>query len=212
MSITLFDNASQDDMTELQTYAEAMGIPMVQSGFTTQTELNSHGEILSRFVLEHPRGTHYLFLDADVCFVQQDTLHVMLEELEESDGAFGIGARMARWGGVVEIPQEYRDRLYGSRLHPCCALVKNTELFRRVVKKIGLSGVKYCWARGEEYLDTFELMTKVFKTHGLRHVLSSKMVIHFFSVSYDQDATDVVELKEKRRDELLREYRRAGAS
>jgi len=33
------------------------------------------------------------------------------------------------------------------------------------------------------------------------------MVIHFFSVSYDWNAEDVVELKERRRDELLREFR-----
>jgi hypothetical protein len=33
------------------------------------------------------------------------------------------------------------------------------------------------------------------------------MVIHFFSVSYDWNVEDVVELKERRRDELLSEFR-----
>ena len=207
LSITVFDNASEADATGLRAYAEEMGVPIVQTGLTTETDNNSHGEILRRFVLEHPDCTHYLFLDADACFVQDDTIDVMLEELEACDDAFGIGARLADWGGEQEIAEEYQEELYYCRLHPFCALVKNTDVFRRVVDEIGLSCVKYLWAKGDEYLDTFKLMTRVMRTHGLRHLLSSKMVIHFFSVSYDWNAEDVVELKERRRDELLREFR-----
>jgi hypothetical protein len=208
MSITVFDNASEDDATGLHSCAQEMGVPIVQSGFTTDTQNNSHGEILRRFVLEHPDCTNYLFLDADACFVQDDTIDVMLEELEACDDAFGIGARMADWGGERELAEEYRDKVYYCRLHPFCALVKNTDVFRRVVDEIGLSCVKYLWAEDEEYLHTFKLMTRVMRTHGLRHFHSSKMVIHFFSVSYDWNAEDVVELKERRRDELLREFRK----
>jgi hypothetical protein len=207
VSITVFDNASEDDMGGLRAYAEEMGVPIVQTGLTTETENNSHGEILRRFVLEHRDCTHYLFLDADACFVQDGTIDVMLEELESCDDAFGVGVRMAKWGGEQEIGEEYREKLYYHRLHPFCALVKNTDVFRRVVDEIGLSCVKYLWAQEEEYLDTFKLMTQVMGTHGLRYLLSSKMVIHFFSVSYDWNAEDVVELKEKRRDELLQEFR-----
>lgn len=208
ISITVFDNASVDDVTSLRAYAENMGVPIVQSGLTTETQNNSHGEILRRFVLEHPNCTHYLFLDADACFVQDDTIDVMLEELEACDDVFCIGARMADWGGVQELAEEYQEKVYYCRLHPFCALVKNTSVFRRIVDEIGLSCVKYLWAKDEEYLDTFELVTRVMRTHGLRHTLSSKMVIHFFSVSYDWNAEDVVELKERRRDELLREFRK----
>jgi hypothetical protein len=139
--------------------------------------------------------------------VQDDTIDVMLEELEACDDAFGIGARMADWSGEQELAEEYREKAYYCRLHPFCALVKNTGVFRRVVDQIGLSCVKYLWAEDEEYLDTFKLMTRAMRTHGLRHILSSKMVIHFFSVSYDWNAEDVVELKEKRRDELLQALR-----
>ena len=207
LSITVFDNDSKDDATNLRAYAEKMGVPIVQTGLTTEAENNSHGEILRRFVLEHPDCTHYLFLDADACFVQDDTIDVMLEELEACDDAFGIGARMAKWGGEPEIGEEYQEKLYYHRLHPFCALVKNTDVFRRVVDEIGLSCAKYLWAEDEEWLSTFQLMTKVMKTPQLRHTLSSKMVIHFFSVSYDWNAEDVVELKEKRRDELLQAFR-----
>ena len=107
LAVTVFDNASEDDMTGLHAYAERTGIPILQSGFTTRSENNSHGEVLRRFVLEHPECSHYLFLDADVCYVEENTLDVMLQELEATEEAFGIGARMS-WDGVAEVPEEVR--------------------------------------------------------------------------------------------------------
>ena len=215
LCVTVFDNDSQDDMTDLRAYAESQHIPILQSGFTTETENNSHGEVLSRFVLEHPDCTHYLFLDTDVCFVEDNTIVVMLKELEDRADAFGIGPKMS-WDGIVEMPEEVRrdnPDIYAARLHPCCALVKNTELFRRVVEEIGLSCAKHLWANGEEYLDTFKLMTKVMKTHGLRHVISSKMVLHFFCVSYVWEPTQHWDdMKANRRDALLRELRKREAN
>jgi len=210
LSLTVYDNASKDEMAELRTYAESQRIPIIQSGFNTETGKNSHGEVLSKLVFDHPDCTHYLFLDADVCFLEDNTLNTMLEELETSTGIFGIGPRMS-WDGVEEIPEKYRIEnpdICDARLHPCCALIKNTPLFRAIVKEIGLSCVKVLWANGEEYLDTFKLMTKVMKTHGLRHAISSKMVLHFFCVSYDWEPTrQWNDTKAIRRDALLTELR-----
>jgi hypothetical protein len=215
LSLTVVDNASTDELSELTTYAASKGILVVQSGFTTDTVNNSHGEILSRFVLDHPDGTHYLFLDADVCFLEDNTLGTMLDELENSPDAFGVGPRMS-WDGVDEIPEDARRAnpdICDARLHPCCALVKNTPLFRAVVQEIGLSSVWYLWAEGDEVLDTFKLMTKVMKTHGLRHVISSTMVLHFFCVSYIWEPTKHWnEAKARRRDRLLAELREQEAS
>ena len=61
LSLTIYDNASEDDLAPLKAYARRQGVPVVPSGFTTRTANNSHGEILRRFVLEHPDCTHYLF-------------------------------------------------------------------------------------------------------------------------------------------------------
>lgn len=209
LAITVVDNASEDDMTDLRAYAERMGIPIVQSGFNTRTEYNSHGEILRRFVLDHPDCSHYLFLDADVCFVQDNTLGVMLRDLEEAPEAFGIMPRLS-WDGQTELPQEAGEGnpdIYRERLHPCCALVRNTEVFRTVVEEIGLSCVRYLWAAREEYLDTFKLMTRVMRTHALRHIVSSALVIHFFTVSYDWDPAAAREQKARQRDALLADLR-----
>jgi hypothetical protein len=215
MSLTVLDNASTDEPSELIAYAKSQRIPFIQSGFSTQTANNSHGEILSKFVLEHPDCTHYLFLDADVCFLEDNTLDSMLAELEDSARAFGIGPRMS-WDGVEEIPKDVREAnpdICDTRLHPCCALVKNTPLFQSIVKEIGLSAVKYLFAAGDEVADTFKLMTKVMKTHGLEHVISSKMVLHFFCVSYIWEPTKHWdEAKARRRDEWLSKYRREKAS
>lgn len=215
LSLTVFDNASTDETSELIAYTESQGIPFIQSGFSTATKNNSHGEILSKFVLEYPDCTHYLFLDTDVCFLEGNTIDALLKELEEREDAFGIGPRMS-WDGAEEIPQEARKDnpdICDARLHPCCALIKNTPLFRRIVKEVGLSSANYLWAEREEIFDTFKLMTKVMKTHGLKHVISSQMVLHFFCVSYVWEPTrHWNEAKAKRRDELLSKYRGQNAS
>ena len=209
-SLSIYDNNSQDDLTDLKVYTESQGIPIIQSGFTTETQNNSHGEVLRQFVMENPDPTHYLFLDSDVCFLDDLTLHTMLIELENAPDAFGIGPRMS-WDGIDEIPQSAMDDnpdIRDARLHPCCALVKNTSLFRMVVEEIGLSSAKYLWANAEEILDTFKLMTRVMKTHGLRHTISSKMILHFFCVSYVWEPTEHWnEAKAKRRDALLAQFR-----
>lgn len=132
----------------------------------------------------------------------------------------GIGARLDSLGiappitsnGDTEIEEEYWEKVYDYRLHPCCALVKNTPVFRRVVEEVGFSCVQYLWAEGQEYLDTFKLMSMVMKTHGCRHILSSKMVLHFFSVSYDGGPQHVTEFKAGLRDRLLEELRNPGSS
>ncbi len=215
LSLTVLDNASTDDLSELKAYVESKGLSVEQTGFNTSTKNNSHGEILSRFVLNHPDCTHYLFLDADICFLEENTLGTLLKELEERKDAFGIGPRMSS-DGAEEIPKDARrdnPDICDARLHPCCALVKNTPLFRLVVKEVGLSSAKVLLAEGEEIFDTFKLMTRVMKTHGLKHVISSRMVLHFFCVSYIWEPTKHWnEAKAKRRDELLSEYREQDGS
>jgi hypothetical protein len=209
LTITVVDNASEDDTSGLRAYAARMGIPIVQSGFATTSLHNSHGEILRRFVLEHPDCSHYLFLDSDVCFLADDTLTVMREELDATPEAFGIGVRMS-WDGITEMPLEVRagnPDIYEARLHPCCALIKNTEIFRGVVREIGLSCARYLWAEREEYLDTCTLMTRVMRTHGLRHIISSQMVLHFFCTSYDWDPDHVKLQKDKHCAERLADLR-----
>ena len=207
LAITVFDNGSQDDVTELEAYTGARGIRLLPSGFELDTKWKSHGEVLSRFVLDHPDCVYYLFLDSDICFVKEDTINTMIQELEQDRTAFGIAPRISSSSGRTEIAKEYRELIYDTRLHPCCALVKNSEVFRQVVQEIGLSCVKRLKATDEEYLDTFQLMTMVMKTHGYRHIISSKMVLHFFSVSYDWEPEHVMEGKARRRDALLEEFR-----
>ena len=50
----------------------------------------------------------------------------------------------------MEIPGEYWDKVYHSRLHPCFAIVQNTTLVGQVAENIGFSCVKYLWASREE--------------------------------------------------------------
>lgn len=209
LSLTAFDNGSTDNMEDLRQYAAKMNVAIEPSGFPLTTAHNSHGEILRRFVLDHPDCTHYLFLDADVCFVQANTIHMMLAEVEQTPFAFGIGPRLS-WDGVNEIPRKVRQAnpdICDARLHPCCALIPNTPLFHHIVDLIGLSCMRYLWAEREEYFDTFKLMTRVMLTHGLRHILSSAMIQHFFAVSYDWDSEETSRHKTTMRDQSLQAFR-----
>ena len=209
LTLTLYDNASKDDRASLEAYIAQRGLSLTQTGFNTDEGNNSHGEILRRFVLDRPDCTHYLFLDADVIFLEPDTLGRMVAELELAPDAFAVGPRLSA-DGRTEIPLELRRAnpdICDARLHPCCALVRNTPLFRRVVDLIGLSCAKYLWAEREEYLDTFKLMTRVMQTHQQRHIFSSALVQHFFAVSYQWDTEEHNQIKARLRDNKLAELR-----
>jgi GT2 family glycosyltransferase len=207
LSLRVYDNASDDDTAPLRAYAAEKGVPFLPSGFTLASMNNSHGDVLRTFVLENPDCDYYLFLDADTVFAQPGTIPRMLAELSAAPEAFAAVPRMSwdgetPYAGIEEIPE-----VYGERLHPFCALVKNTPLFRAVVTEVGLFCVKFLWGDREEYLDTFKLMTRVMRTHGLRHLIASPLVIHFFSVSYEWDDPTVRQAKLAHRDTLLGRYR-----
>lgn len=204
IDITIMDNASDDDgLTDLQAYAKVCGIPICQSGFTTKSELNSHGEVLSRYVLSHEKADYYLFLDADICFIQPDTINMMLDLLKSNNHLFAVGTRQT-WDADAEIPDDHRQGVYYDRLHPACALIKNSEIFQKVIESIGMTGIKYCFTQGEVYWDTCKLMTKTMATHGLGYEICDAMVQHFFGVSYNSEWKTH---KEALRDKLLLQYK-----
>ncbi len=198
ISITVMDNASEDDMRDLKAYADKVAVPIVQSGFTVAEEVktrgvygenvhgvNSHGEILTKFIMGNTACNYYLLLDADICFVERNTISTMISELEENDDAFGVGARQSNGEGeFIPIPNKIPD-ICETRLHPCCALIKNSALFQQVVEEFGMSDVKFLLAEGERIYPTCKLMTRVMKTHGLRHIISKAEVAHRFAVTYN---------------------------
>jgi GT2 family glycosyltransferase len=178
LTVTLFDNASEDDTESLRAYTTEIGIPFMQTGFNTHTTANTHGEVLRRFILDHPDCDYYLLLDSDICFVQTDTVQTMLNEF--ASNTFAVQARMS-WDGITEMPGAgwqlntgkpiyWHGRISGDavldpaladitgvspnqgliqeRCHPACSLVKNSAVFRRVVEHIGISTA---WIYGETH-------------------------------------------------------------
>jgi hypothetical protein len=207
LSLTVLDNDSEDDPSGLRAYAAEVGVPVVPSGFTTHTKHNSHGDNLRSFFLDHPDATHYLFLDADAVFSQPNAIGTMADELDAApDDVYAIGARIASpWEldkhNVVE-PERIAN-LYERRLHPFCALFRNTPLFRRVADQIGFHCYRSLWAERDQYLDTCELMTVVMRTFGYRYLRSSALVGHFFAVSYDMYGEERLRTLARQRDVLL---------
>jgi hypothetical protein len=209
LSLTVLDNASEDDTASLRAYAAWVGVPVVPSGFPTHTKHNSHGENLRRFVLDHPDATHYLFLDADAVFSQPDAIRTLVEELDTApDDVFAIGARMGYpWTPAEEVKPEQFANVYERRLHPFCALFRNTPLFRRVAEHIGFHCYRSLWAEGDQYLDTCELFCLTMRAFGYRYARSSALVGHFFAVSYDRYGEGYLQGRARRRDELLQRLR-----
>lgn len=138
--------------------------------------MNSHGDVLRDFVMEHGDATHFLCMDADVYFLSEDCVGVMLDELvafpdlwavqgrfawlEEHSGA---GASADVWAGH---PQQLGASIDGAVAGPFTGQHKPR-----------------CHPAG--FADTFGLASMVMRTHGLRHALSSVTVGHYHGVSYD---------------------------
>jgi hypothetical protein len=204
IGITVYDNASTDDTAPLRAFASANGVRFLPSPLARPSKNNSHGDILAHHVRAVPDCTHYLFLDADVVFLDPSPISRMLSDLEADPEAFAVGARIS-FDGVHEIPSSVREEnpdICDARLHPCCALVANSPLFRSVVEDVGLGGYTRHHAERDEYLDTFKLMTRAMRLHGRRHRVGGPLVLHFFGVSYE-GSPEVAANKAAKRDDLL---------
>jgi hypothetical protein len=169
LGITVMDNGSSDPgLSDLQAYAAANGIRMESTGFSTNSTVNSHGEVLRDFVMAHPQCDYYLLLDADICFLEEDTIGLMHEALVATPDAWAVQPR-ATWDAKTEVggrggfhtepdPQaitlswawaDGKDAAAGSyrrlsapareRCHPFCTLVRNDVIFRSVADHIGFS-------------------------------------------------------------------------
>jgi hypothetical protein len=207
------------------------GIEVRQSGYGLEHQLNTHGEILAAAVLDRPNCDAYLFVDSDVCFRADRTVDGMAAELAAEPGLFGIQGRWLRHDGgewapdpgrpdVVSIAESVRgagddewpapltyDVLRhndADRIHPFCAMIRNTPLFRRTVETLGLSPALVQSERSGHWWDTFGLMTQVMRINGLGWRRSSCGVVHFGSVSWDSAWAAE---KAASRDRLLDEYR-----
>lgn len=208
LDLVILDNESEDDRTTMLGYAARVGVPVRPSGFNTHTKHNSHGEILRRFVLDTPDATHYLFLDADVVFHQADTLDRLVTALDDAPmDVYAAAPRVGYAHNLQEIPEKSRPNIYHRRLHPLCALFRNTPVFRRAAEEVGFHCYRSLRAQEDQYLDTNELFTIVMRTHGLRYIRCEPMVLHFFGVSYDLYGQEYLHNKATTRDRLLTEYR-----
>lgn len=212
-TLTVYDNDSTDDRSGMLRAAERHNVAVYPSGFPTTTAGNSHGEVLSRFVLDSRNETadHLLFLDADICFTRAGSLGLLADALRDNAEVFGVGPRMS-WDGRNPMPEQLavNPSIYLNRLHPCCALVKNTATFRAVVEHVGLSSARLLWAEHEDYLDTFELMTRIMRTHGHRHmIVDNALILHAFAITYPDQSSALLTEKEARRDRWLTAMRAA---
>lgn len=208
-TMTVLDNSSADlHRLRLASYLGQHGIPIRPTGFAHYIAAEQHGVALSNFVRSDSDCTHYLFLDADMWFIEPDTIATMLRELGTAPAnTFGVQARIFGYylGRVYEgrdgipgtnywedkeaaWPIEFEGRQYANRyaprISPVCSLIANTPLFRRLVEKVGLSQAIRFGVGEVFYHDTFSLLAHVMATHGQAFLVSSKTVNHFGQTTY----------------------------
>ena len=207
---TLYDNASIDDTASVYAYAQSRGTPIQQSGYTTDTQHVSHGALLQRAITAFPDSLYVVLFDADIVFTQHHTIPRMITQLADDPQAWAIGVAPS-WDGQTEVPPEARAAnpdICDARLHPACAVIKNTPLFRTVLACVGMGTYVRHYPERDEYLDTCKLLTQVMLTHGMHHRVSSDILVkHFFCTSYEWDAADLRAAKMQTRDALLSAYR-----
>lgn len=159
--IVLDNNSDDEYLEQLKAYLSDQNIPLIPTGFDSTFAPEKHGTAFDSFVEKYDDCTHYLFLDSDMWFVEDNTIPTMLSELLESPPS--VYANQARIYGyyayrVIEgkdgVPgagdvdgfptwqvscygTDYTTRLV-RRCSPVCSLVANTPVFRTVVKVIGL--------------------------------------------------------------------------
>ena len=107
------------------------------------------------------------------------------EDDDDEEMSFTMNYSIKYWEGFERIGLESRTKP-APRLHPAFALVENTSLFRDVVREIGFSSAWTFEEGAGAFYDTFALMTRVMKTHGLHVKQSAVEVLHFFGVTYDE--------------------------
>ncbi|MFZ9858968.1 MAG: hypothetical protein ACO3F2_11625 [Roseiflexaceae bacterium] len=202
----LYDNASSDDTTALTSYIAQRGTQLQPSGYTTQTTHNSHGHLLQRGFLLNSSADYVVLLDADVVFTQPDTIQRLIAELEMRPMCWAA-ATAPSWDGVQHIPTDARSGnpdICDARLHPSCAVIRNTPVVRHAIEIFGFNTVDYHWPERAEYLDTTKLLTRVLLTHGLTHHVSSEVIVkHYFCTSYEWDDPETKAHKQADRDRRL---------
>ena len=207
-----------------------MNIRIVKSPFQSE-RVNTHGENLSWFVTSNADCDFYLFLDSDIVFIQKDTLQLLISELEADPSLFAVQARLSKDGLVeqdggseevetggkfinyqistqreaVDIGQPFRrdphEMLFRERVHPCCCLVRNTQIFRAICAEVGLSVATLELSTAVVAHDTLGLLTTIMKILGYGYRISNAMVIHYGGGSY-KPTTDILQDCERRLETL----------
>jgi len=212
--MTVFDNQSDDAHgDELRIYLADQHVACVQTGFDTSIAGEKHGVAFANFIRDRPECTHYLFLDADIWFIEPDTIPTMVYELtnapsttfanqarilgyyagrviEGRDGIAGTGAFDGQPPSMVTLWDRAYTQVVMPRCSPVCSLVANTPLFRRVVETVGLTPAYRFGVSEAFFYDTFSLMTQVMATHGQPFIVSAKTINHFTQATYMPEHRD----------------------
>src|SRR6185295_14633707 len=90
---------------ELRAYLADQHVAFVQTGFDRSIAGEKHGVACVNYIHNHPECTHFLFLDADMWFIEPNTISAMVEELASAPSTtFANQARILGYyaGRIIE--------------------------------------------------------------------------------------------------------------
>ncbi len=136
-------------------------------------------------------------------------LHLLQPKLETEPSGRRVVPPKINYDELDDQPVKTVVGSVKPRCEPCCTLVRNTAVFRRVADRIGFSRA---WIlenaiEGAGCYDTMDLMTAVMTTHEQVYLESSIGVLHFWQVSYHLDTPQMNTKRDQCR-QLLEQYRR----
>ena len=96
LELTVLDNESLQDVSELRSAAADLGVSFQSTRWPMAEyhDASTHGDVLRDFVLANPSADAYLFVDSDICFIQQDSVRHMVDDLEAGADLWAIQARV----------------------------------------------------------------------------------------------------------------------
>jgi hypothetical protein len=101
LTVTLLDNDSTEDATELFEYARSRGVAVAQTGYSVDIGRNTHGENLTRFMLDRPEAEKFLLMDSDICFLEAGTIAAMERALDARQDAWAVQAKMLPFAALL---------------------------------------------------------------------------------------------------------------
>ena len=133
IAVTVVDNDFHDDMTSLRALLDQQHIPLRPSGFSTATPAIPMAKCCASSCSTRRTAPITCFWMRMSVFLKPAPLMPCSPSWKLLPTCLALGC--GKPGMARPRSADSRHAIYHRRLHPCCALVRNTALFRRMGRR-----------------------------------------------------------------------------